>query len=129
MDGCNASVPFGGLLLGNGEGYDDEIFTDYRNGASICCIKIWSACDVCFVRARSIQSSAHFSALAASAGDARAQTTMDSETWLNKLSIFRSIFVSSYLLNRNTHITQLIVSIFEVLYTLEFSMVTRQMWI
>ena len=38
-------VIVGGLLLGNGWGYDDEIFTDYQNGASICCIKISSACD------------------------------------------------------------------------------------
>ena len=35
----------GGLLLGNGWGYDDEIFTDYQNGAPICCIKILSECD------------------------------------------------------------------------------------
>ena len=42
---CNASVPFGGLLLGDGWGYGDEILVGDRPGASICCIKIWSACD------------------------------------------------------------------------------------
>ena len=42
MDGCNASVPFGGLLFGDGWGYGDEFLTGNRAVASICCIKIWS---------------------------------------------------------------------------------------
>ena len=37
-------VVVGGLLLGNGWGYDDEIFTDYQNGAFICCIRISWRC-------------------------------------------------------------------------------------
>ena len=48
MDGCmdvRQCIMVGGLLLRNGWDYDDEIFTDYQNGASICNIIFLSACD------------------------------------------------------------------------------------
>ena len=48
MDGwmdVRECVIVGGLLLGDGWGYGDEILTGNRPGASICCIKISSACD------------------------------------------------------------------------------------
>ena len=44
------SVPFGGLLLGNGSSQGADFFTHCRTGATICRIKIWCTCGVWFAR-------------------------------------------------------------------------------
>ena len=77
------SVPFGGLLLWNGESWDGDFLTLDRTRATICCIKFWCTCDK-----RSAREACIFAAFGPRPSDGWTARAAGSDCSLHKLSPF-----------------------------------------